>query len=64
MLAWSVGLSLLWDVRIEVALPFIGLAALTGLRFFAKRDTTADQVLFYLYNVRADCLPLVDHPHL
>ena len=52
MLAWSICLSIMWDIGAEVAVPFIGLAVFVGLRFFVKRDIPADQLSFYLYNVR------------
>lgn len=48
---WSIGLSLLWEVDAGLTIPFIGLAILIGVRFFAKRDVPADQFSFYLYNV-------------
>ncbi|KAF9552396.1 hypothetical protein CPC08DRAFT_646965 [Agrocybe pediades] len=51
MLAWSVGLSIVWGLDILTAVLFTCLALWVGGRFLALRSIHADQVTFYWYNV-------------
>jgi len=51
MLAWSVGLSVVWGLDILTSIVFVCLALWVGGRFVALRSVPADQVTFYWYNV-------------
>lgn len=65
LLAWSIGLSFVWRIGFEVSVPFVGLAALIGVRFIVKRDVASDKISFYyLYNVRGvlhESLSIIDN---
>ncbi|KIM76601.1 hypothetical protein PILCRDRAFT_77612, partial [Piloderma croceum F 1598] len=51
LLAWSIGLSLMWQVDVGLCVLFVLLSLLIGWRLIAKRDVPADQITFYIYNV-------------
>ena len=51
LLAWSIGLSVLWNLSAPVAGAFLGLALFVALRFITMRDVKSDQVSYYIYNV-------------
>lgn len=51
LLAWSIGLSVLWNLSAPIAGAFLGLALLVALRFIMMRDVKSDQVSYHIYNV-------------
>lgn len=60
LMAWSVGLSLLWQTNAVVSFVFNALALSVGGRYVALKSIREDQVSFYLYNVSVLCLEEYD----
>ena len=51
LLAWSVGLSVVWQLDVLTATAFTLLAVFIGFRYLHFVTVHADQVSFYWYNV-------------
>ena len=52
LVAWSVALTLIWELDVLASAVLLLLGAVVGGRFLLCRSIRADQVSFYLYNVR------------
>ena len=52
LVAWSVALALIWELDVLASAVLLLLGAVVGGRFLLYRSVRADQVSFYLYNVR------------
>ena len=51
LLAWSVALTVIWELDLFSASTLICLGLTVGLRFFCYRTVSTDQMSFYWYNV-------------
>lgn len=51
LLAWSAGLTFLWQVDLVTSLCFHALALLIGVRFLVYKTIPQDQVSYYIFNV-------------
>ena len=61
LLAWSWGISLTWRLDSATAAATGVLSLIVGVSFIARRDTRADVVSSYLYNVSRKCPSILEN---